>query len=136
MCNRGSKADPFPIVAILLVMPNYVSDYFWLINRASLHLEGNVRHEFVVGDRIYWNYDLVGVFMMQSVPELDLKDFGKAVPAVVTMLAMPLTFSIAEGIALGFVVYVLFSLGTGRAKEVKPLAWVLGALFLAHLIWK
>jgi AGZA family xanthine/uracil permease-like MFS transporter len=79
---------------------------------------------------------IVGVFMMQSVAELDLKDFGKAVPAVVTMLAMPLTFSIAEGIALGFVVYVLFSLGTGRAKEVKPLAWVLGALFLAHLIWK
>ncbi|HTH48949.1 MAG TPA: NCS2 family permease [Candidatus Limnocylindria bacterium] len=79
---------------------------------------------------------IVGVFMMQSIAELDLKDFSKAVPAVVTMLAMPLTFSIAEGIALGFVVYVLFNLGTGRAKEVKPLAWVLAVLFLAHLIWK
>ncbi len=79
---------------------------------------------------------IVGVFMMQSVAELDLKDFSKAVPAVVTMLAMPLTFSIAEGIALGFVVYVLFALGTNRAREVKPLAWVLGALFLAHLIWR
>ncbi len=79
---------------------------------------------------------IVGVFMMQSIAELDLRDFSKAVPAVVTMIAMPLTFSIAEGIALGFVVYVLFSLGTGRGKEVKPLAWVLAALFLAHLIWK
>ena len=79
---------------------------------------------------------IVGVFMMQSIAELDLKDFSKAVPAVVTMIAMPLTFSIAEGIALGFVVYVLFNLGTGRAKEVKPLAWVLAVLFLAHLIWK
>ena len=79
---------------------------------------------------------IVGVFMMQSVTELDLKDFAKAVPAVVTMLAMPLTFSIAEGIALGFVVYVFFMLGIGRAREVKPLSWVLGLLFLAHLIWK
>ena len=79
---------------------------------------------------------IVGVFMMQSIAELDLKDFSKAVPAVITILAMPLTFSIAEGIALGFVVYVLFALGIGRAREVKPLAWVLGVLFLAHLIWK
>ena len=79
---------------------------------------------------------IVGVFMMQSVVEMDLKDFAKAVPAVVTMLAMPLTFSIAEGIALGFVVHVFLMLGIGRAREVKPLAWVLGLLFLAHLIWK
>ena len=79
---------------------------------------------------------VVGVFMTQSVAELDLKDFAKAVPAVVTMLAMPLTFSIAEGIAIGFVVHVFFMLGIGRAREVKPLAWVLGLLFLAHLVTK
>jgi len=79
---------------------------------------------------------IVGVFMMQSVAELDLKDFAKAVPAVITMLAMPLTFSIAEGIAIGFVVHVFFMLGIGRGKEVKPLSWVLGLLFLAHLIWR
>lgn len=79
---------------------------------------------------------IVGVFMMQSVAELDLKDFTKAVPAVVTMLAMPLTFSIAEGIALGFIVYVFFNLLIGRARQVTPLAYVLGVLFLAHLIFR
>lgn len=79
---------------------------------------------------------IVGVFMMQSVAELDLRDFSKAVPAVITMLAMPLTFSIAEGIALGFVVYVSFNLLTGRARQVTPLAYVLAALFLAHLIFR
>lgn len=79
---------------------------------------------------------IVGVYMMQTVADLDLKDFAKAVPAVITLLAIPLTFSIAEGIALGFVVYVCFMLGTGRAREVKPLSWVLGLLFLAQLIWK
>lgn len=77
---------------------------------------------------------IVGVFMMQSVGELDLKDFSKAVPAVVTMLAMPLTFSIAEGIALGFVVYVALNLLIGRGRTVKPLAYVLGVLFLIHLV--
>lgn len=79
---------------------------------------------------------IVGVFMMQSVAELDLRDFSKAVPAVITMLAMPLTFSIAEGIALGFVVYVSFNLLTGRARQVTPLAYVLAALFLAHLVFR
>jgi adenine/guanine/hypoxanthine permease len=79
---------------------------------------------------------IVGVFMMQSVAELDLKDFAKAVPAVITMLAMPLTFSIAEGIALGFIVYVAFNLLIGRARQVTPLAYVLAGLFLAHLIYR
>lgn len=78
---------------------------------------------------------IVGVFMMQSSAELDLRDFAKAVPAVITMLVMPLAFSIAEGIAVGFVVYVAFMAGCGRGREVSPLAYVLGALFLAHLIW-
>lgn len=79
---------------------------------------------------------IVGVFMMQSIAELDLRDFTKAVPAVITMLAMPLTFSIAEGIALGFIVYVFFNLLIGRARQVTPLAYVLGVLFLAHLIFR
>lgn len=77
---------------------------------------------------------IVGVFMMQSLVELDLADFRKAVPAVVTMIAMPLTFSIAEGLALGFVVYVGLNLLTGAARKVTPLAYALGALFLWQLI--
>jgi len=79
---------------------------------------------------------LVGIFMMQSLADLDLRDFTKAVPAVITLLAMPLTFSIAEGIALGFVAYVGFNLLTGRAKSVTPLAKGLGLLFLIHLIYR
>jgi AGZA family xanthine/uracil permease-like MFS transporter len=55
---------------------------------------------------------------------------------VITMIAMPLTFSIAEGIALGFVAYIGFSLLTGRARTVTPLAHLLGLLFLAHLIFR
>lgn len=79
---------------------------------------------------------IVGIFMMQGVLDIDLKDFTKAVPAVVTMLAMPLTFSISEGIALGFLVYAALNLFLGRWKQVTPLAWFLAVLFLAHFIYQ
>jgi AGZA family xanthine/uracil permease-like MFS transporter len=74
--------------------------------------------------------------MMQSVAELDLRDFAKAVPAVIVMLTMPLAFSIAEGIALGMVVYAAFHVGSGRARSVAPLAYVLAGLCLLHLIYR
>lgn len=77
---------------------------------------------------------IVGVFMMQSVTEIDWKDFGVAVPAALTILTMPLTFSISEGIAVGFFVYVLLMLGLGRAREVSWLAYVLAGLFALHFV--
>jgi adenine/guanine/hypoxanthine permease len=77
---------------------------------------------------------IVGVLMMQGITRLDLQDFAKAAPAVIMMLLMPLTFSISEGLAIGFVVYAAFMLGVGRAREVSGMAWALAALFLAHLL--
>ena len=77
---------------------------------------------------------IVGVFMMQSVTEIDWKDFAIAVPAALTMLTMPLTFSISEGIAVGFFVYVLLMLGLGRGREVSWLAYVLAAVFAVHFL--
>lgn len=77
---------------------------------------------------------IVGIFMMQSAAELDLKDFTKAVPAVVILLAMPLSFSIAEGISLGLVVHVGLQLGIGRWRTVPPLTYALAVLSLAHLL--
>jgi AGZA family xanthine/uracil permease-like MFS transporter len=79
---------------------------------------------------------IVGVFMMQGVLEIDFQDFAIAVPAVLTMLVMPLAFSISEGIAIGFVVYAILLLAVGRGREVTPLAYVLAALFLAHFIFR
>lgn len=79
---------------------------------------------------------IVGIFMMQGIAALDLKDFAKAVPAVLIMLLMPLTFSISEGLAIGFVVYVAFMLGTGRGREVPGMGWLLGGLFVLHLVFR
>lgn len=77
---------------------------------------------------------IVGLLMMQDVTRLDLSDFVKAVPCILTIVMMPLTFSISEGIAIGFVFYCVLMLLCGRAREVSGTAWALGVLFLAHLV--
>ena len=74
--------------------------------------------------------------MMQGVLEIDFADFAVAVPAVLTILVMPLAFSISEGIAVGFVVYALLMLFIGRGREVTLLAYILAALFLLHFIFR
>lgn len=78
---------------------------------------------------------VVGIFMMQGIRDIDLSDFTIAAPFVITMLVMPLTFSISEGIALGIIVYVAMMTGLGRIKEVSPIATVLAVLFLMHYIF-
>jgi AGZA family xanthine/uracil permease-like MFS transporter len=77
---------------------------------------------------------IVGIFMMQAVTRLDFSDLSMAAPCVLTMLLMPLTSSISEGFALGFLCHVALRLGTGRARELTPTAWVLGGLFFLHVV--
>ncbi len=77
---------------------------------------------------------IVGLFMLQGVREIDWQDFPTAVSAGLTILAMPLTFSISEGIAVGFLVHALLMLGLGRGREVSWLAYALAALFAVHFV--
>ncbi len=77
---------------------------------------------------------VVGIFMFQSVAQLNLKDLREVAPAFIIILATPLTFSIAEGIGLGLVAYILIYVGTGRAKDISFLVYVLAAIFTVHLV--
>lgn len=77
---------------------------------------------------------VVGIFMFQSVAQLNLKDLREVAPAFIIILATPLTFSIAEGIGLGLVAYTLIYAGTGKAKEISWLVYVLAAIFTVHLV--
>lgn len=76
---------------------------------------------------------IVGYLMMTVVRDIDFSSLDEGVPAFLTLLGMPLTFSIAEGIGLGFVSYALIKLFRGRAREVHPLLWVAAALFAVDL---
>lgn len=73
---------------------------------------------------------LVGALMIRSVLSIKWDDLTEALPAFLTLLAMPLTFSIANGLALGFIFYALLKLLTGRAREASPMVYVLAVLFI------
>jgi AGZA family xanthine/uracil permease-like MFS transporter len=77
---------------------------------------------------------IVGVFMMQSVTEIDLGDFREALPAVLTLLSIPLMFSIAEGIGLGLIAAAALALGTGSPKRLTALGYALAVVFLAQFL--
>jgi AGZA family xanthine/uracil permease-like MFS transporter len=72
----------------------------------------------------------VACLMMRELTELDWTDTTESVPAVICALIMPFTYSIAEGIAFGFITYAALKLLTGRAREVKPILWVVAVVFL------
>ncbi|NOT63352.1 MAG: NCS2 family permease [Acidobacteria bacterium] len=78
---------------------------------------------------------IVGALMMRSALEIDWRDMTEAVPAFLAMLAMPLTFSIANGLALGFIFYPLLKALTGRAREASPLCYVLAGLFILRYVY-
>ncbi len=72
---------------------------------------------------------IVGIFMMQSVVEIDMTQFEEAAPAVITIFAIPLTFSIAQGIGLGLLCSVLMRVGLGRARTVPVFGYVVAIMF-------
>jgi AGZA family xanthine/uracil permease-like MFS transporter len=73
---------------------------------------------------------MVGILMMDSFRQLDFDDLTSLATATVALLAMPLTFSISEGIALGFITYVGIMLGTGRYKQVTLITYIMAAVFV------
>ncbi|QOY92607.1 NCS2 family permease [Massilia sp. UMI-21] len=77
----------------------------------------------------------VACLMLSDLGEVEWGDSTESIPAAVTALAMPFTFSIAEGIAFGFISYAVLKLLTGRAREVAPVVWVIAALFTFKIVW-
>jgi adenine/guanine/hypoxanthine permease len=72
---------------------------------------------------------LVGALMCRSVARVRWDDFSDAFPAFLTLVATPLTFSIATGLSLGLLSFTLIKVSTGRHREISPLIWVLSLLF-------
>jgi len=78
---------------------------------------------------------IVGCLMMQNIKKIRWEDFTEAIPAFLTIILMPLTFSIANGLALGFISYPLVKVAAGRSKEVHWLVYVLAGIFLLRYIF-
>lgn len=77
----------------------------------------------------------VAVLMARGLAEIDWHDLTEAVPAFITLVVMPFTYSIANGIALGFISYALVKLCSGRAREVKVVVWIVAMLWVAKFIF-
>ena len=77
---------------------------------------------------------LVGVLMMGSVTRIDLRDFTEALPCFITILMMPFTASIAEGIVLGMLSYVLVKVFCGRYREISVAMYILAVFFVLKYV--
>lgn len=77
---------------------------------------------------------IVGVMMAAPVKEIDWEDYSEAIPAFVTMLLMPLAYSISDGIMLGMVSYVVINALTGKFKKVSVTMWILAVLFVLRYV--
>jgi AGZA family xanthine/uracil permease-like MFS transporter len=69
---------------------------------------------------------------MQQVKGIDWDDLEIAIPAFLTIILMPFTYSITNGIGAGFVSFVVIKASRGKARDVHPLLWVIAALFLVY----
>jgi AGZA family xanthine/uracil permease-like MFS transporter len=77
----------------------------------------------------------VAILMTRGLAEIDWRDLTETAPAVLCALAMPFTFSIAHGIAFGFIGYALIKLLAGRVRDVPLAVWVIAAVFVAKFAW-
>jgi AGZA family xanthine/uracil permease-like MFS transporter len=77
----------------------------------------------------------VACLMLRDLGEIDWNDSTESIPAAICALMMPFTYSIAQGIAFGFVAYAALKMFTGRARAVQPVAWVIALVFLFRFVW-
>lgn len=77
---------------------------------------------------------IVGVFMFRNIKEIDFSELKTAVPAFLTMILMPLTFSIATGLTVGFLSYIIIAVFCGDWKRVSPVMWGVGGLSAMNLV--
>jgi AGZA family xanthine/uracil permease-like MFS transporter len=78
---------------------------------------------------------LVGALMTESIGRVEWSEFTEAIPAFVTLLATPLTFSIANGLGLGLISYTLVKVAAGKYREVSVVIWILTALFILRYVY-
>jgi AGZA family xanthine/uracil permease-like MFS transporter len=77
---------------------------------------------------------MVGFFMLATLKDVDWGDFKEAFPVLITMIAMPLTYSITNGIGMGFILFTLIMLFAGKMGKIHPLMWLVSAAFVIYFM--
>jgi len=111
------------VVGVFFLFSLFFSPLVGAVNAAIPLLDGSFIHPVTAPALI-----LVGALMMSSVCHIDWKDMSAGIPAFITMALIPFTFNIADGIAFGFISFVLIKTLTGKYKDVPKLLWGISAL--------
>jgi len=77
---------------------------------------------------------VVGLFMMESITKINFSEFTEGFPAFLTIIMMPLCYSISDGLVFGFISYVLLKLLTGKTKDLSLVTVIITILFIIKLI--
>ena len=72
--------------------------------------------------------------MVSQIKDVDWTDFSVALPVFLTIITMPLTYSIANGIGVGFISWVIVRAFSGKAREISPLLWIVSLGFLVYFV--
>ncbi len=76
----------------------------------------------------------VGFLMMTQIAGISWKNVEIGIPAFLTIIVMPFTYSIADGIGAGFLAFVLIKLALGKVRAIHPLMWVAAAMFVVYFL--
>src|SRR5207245_8040010 len=78
---------------------------------------------------------IVGAMMIQNVARIDWSDYSESIPAFLTLIGIPLSYSIADGLALGFISYPIIKLFSGKGRQVGWLSYVLAVVLVAYFLF-
>ena len=78
---------------------------------------------------------IVGAMMMQNVAKIDWKDYTESIPAFLIIIGIPLSYSIADGLALGFISYAIIKAFSGRGRDITWLTYILAIVLVLYFIF-
>ena len=117
------------VVAILFLLAIFLNPIVQLIGAG--HEIGGITVYPVIAPALI----IVGCMMFKNIVNIDWEDYSESIPAFLTLLMMPLTFSITEGISFGIISYVLLKVIRGKARKIHWLLYLFAIFFVARYIW-
>jgi len=78
---------------------------------------------------------VVGAMMMQNVAKIDWKDYTESIPAFLIIIGIPLSYSIADGLALGFISYAIIKALSGRGRDISWLTYILALVLVLYFVF-
>ncbi len=118
------------VTAVLMILAIFFTPLIQMVGAGIPVGEGKFLYPIIAPALI-----IVGSMMMKNVRVINWDDYTESIPAFLTMIIMPLSFSITEGIAFGFISYTLIKIFSGKARDVNWIIYLISVLFIARYIW-